>query len=40
MELNLLKNYPKSKRDLTVRAKKKDDKIISTARKFGKEYDS
>ena len=38
MELNLLKNYPKSKRDLTVRAKKKDDKIISTARKFGKEF--
>ena len=38
MEINLLKNYPKSKRDLAVRAKKKDDKIISTARKFGKEF--
>ena len=38
MELNLLKNYPKSKRDLTVRAEKKDDIIISTARKFGKEF--
>ena len=38
MELNLLKNYPKSKRDLDVRAKKKDNKIISTARKFGKEF--
>lgn len=38
MELDLLKNYPKSKRDLSNRASKKDEITISTARKFGKEF--
>ncbi len=38
MKINLLRNYPKSKRNLNSRQKKKTKKIQSIARKFGKEY--
>lgn len=38
MKINLLKNYPKSKRNLNSRYKKKTNKIKSIARKFDREY--
>ena len=37
-EINLLKNYPKSKRDLSSRLKHKTKKNRDIARKFGKEF--
>ena len=36
--INLLRNYPKSKRNLKKRAQIKTQKIRSVARKFGKEF--
>jgi len=36
--INLLENYPKSKRDTSERATLKNDKIRNIARKFGKEF--
>ena len=38
MEINLLKNYPKSKRDLNTRLSNKTTEIVTIARKFGKEF--
>ena len=38
MKINLLRNYPKSKRNLNSRARLKTKKIQFIARKFGKEY--
>ena len=38
MEINLLKKYPKTKRNLDERSSIKDQNIISTARKFGKDF--
>tara|TARA_B100000941_G_scaffold251626_1_gene198394 strand:+ start:116 stop:769 length:654 start_codon:yes stop_codon:yes gene_type:complete len=38
MKINLLRNYPKSKRNLNSRLEKKTKKIQSIARKFSKEY--
>lgn len=37
-EINLLSNYPKSKRDITYRAKNKNENVRTIARKFGKEF--
>ena len=37
-EINLLKNYPKSNRDLKVRIEKKTEDIRKIARKFGKDF--
>lgn len=37
-EVDLLKNYPKSKRKITSRAAKKTAAVRKVARKFGKEY--
>jgi ubiquinone/menaquinone biosynthesis C-methylase UbiE len=37
-EIDLLKNYPKAKRDLTQRLEQKDEKVRAIARKFGKEF--
>ena len=37
-EIDLLKNYPKSKRDLTQRLEQKDEKVRAIARQFGKEF--
>lgn len=37
-EINLLKNYPKSKRKVNERAAKKTEKVRAIARKFDKEY--
>lgn len=37
-EINLLKNYPQAKRDLTGRNKVKSKKIRLVARKFGKDF--
>ncbi len=37
-EINLLKNYPKSKRNLKIRASDKTPEIRRVARKFGKEF--
>ena len=37
-EIDLLKNYPKSKRDLDARANSKTEKQRAIARKFGKEF--
>tara|TARA_B100001175_G_scaffold314786_1_gene324837 strand:+ start:9288 stop:9947 length:660 start_codon:yes stop_codon:yes gene_type:complete len=37
-EIDLLKNYPKSKRDLSTRALKKTDEVRNIARKFGAEF--
>ena len=36
--INLLRNYPKSKRNLKKRAQIKSQKIRSIARKFGKHF--
>ena len=38
MEINLLKNYPRTKRNLIKRKINKSKKIISIARKFGKDF--
>ena len=38
IEINLLKNYPKTIRKLSFRNKNKNKKIIKLASKFGKEY--
>ena len=37
-EIDLLKNYPKSKRDLDERAQNKSDQDREIARRFGKEF--
>jgi ubiquinone/menaquinone biosynthesis C-methylase UbiE len=37
-EINLLKNYPKAKRDLTKRLESKTEEVRSVARKFDKEF--
>ena len=37
-EINLLKNYPTSKRNITDRKFKKNDETVKISRKFGKEY--
>ena len=37
-EIDLLKNYPKAKRDLTQRLEQKDEQVRAIARKFGKEF--
>ena len=37
-EINLLKNYPKAKRDLSKRLEEKSEKDRLIARKFGKEF--
>ena len=37
-EIDLLKNYPKSKRDLTSRVSNKTEEIRQVARKFGKDF--
>ncbi len=37
-EIDLLKNYPKSKRDLNARIKSKSDKVREVARKFDKDF--
>ena len=38
MEINLLKNYPKTKRDLTKAAIERTNDSRVIARKFGKEF--
>ena len=38
MEIDLLKEYPKAKRDLKQRAEQKSEADRTTARKFGKEF--
>jgi len=38
MKINLLRQYPKSKRNLSKREKNKTAKVKKIARKFGKEY--
>jgi ubiquinone/menaquinone biosynthesis C-methylase UbiE len=37
-EIDLLKNYPKSKRDLSGRLESKSEEVRAIARKFGKEF--
>tara|TARA_Y100001970_G_scaffold258688_1_gene338841 strand:- start:5024 stop:5683 length:660 start_codon:yes stop_codon:yes gene_type:complete len=37
-EIDLLKNYPKTKRDLNLRLEEKTEEVRSVARKFGKEF--
>jgi len=37
-EINLLKNYPKSKRKINARAEKKTEAVRKIARQFGREY--
>ena len=37
-EINLLKNYPTSKRNISDRKFKKNDETVKISRKFGKEY--
>lgn len=37
-EINLLKNYPKTKRDTSLRAQKKSETDIKIARKFDKDF--
>ena len=37
-EIDLLKNYPKAKRDLTKRLESKTEEVRSVARKFDKEF--
>ena len=36
--INLLRNYPKSKRDLKKRLNNKSEKVRKIARKFGKDF--
>jgi len=38
MEINLLKEYPKTKRNLDERKNLKSDEVREIARKFGKEF--
>jgi ubiquinone/menaquinone biosynthesis C-methylase UbiE len=38
MEINLLKNYPKIKRNLDKRLSEKTTEVIQTARKFGEDF--
>ena len=38
MEINLLRNYPNSKRNLDERVSEKSPEIIKIAREFGKEF--
>ena len=38
MEINLLKNYPKSKRNLETRSFEKTPEVVKCARQFGKEF--
>ena len=38
MEIDLLKKYPKAKRNLDERSASKEKEVISTARKFGKDF--
>ena len=38
IEINLLENYPKSKRDISLRANKKTEEVRKIAREFGKEF--
>ena len=38
MELDLLKKYPKSKRDLNTRVSKKSEEVVSIACQFGEEF--
>ena len=37
-EINLLVNYPKSKRNLVERVKEKTEEVRAIARRFGKEF--
>jgi hypothetical protein len=37
MEIDLLKNYPKPKRNLEKRLSEKNSNVVQTARKFGKD---
>ena len=37
-EIDLLKNYPKTKRDTSLRAQKKSETDIKIARQFGKDF--
>lgn len=37
-EIDLLKNYPKAKRDLTKRLEQKSEEVRKVARRFGKEF--
>ena len=37
-EIDLLKNYPKTKRDTILRAQKKSETDIKIARQFGKDF--
>lgn len=38
MEIDLLKNYPKAKRDLSARLESKSEEVRDIARKFGKDF--
>ena len=38
MEIDLLKNYPKSNRNLDKRLSEKSPEIVKIARQFGKEF--
>ena len=38
MEIDLLKRYPKTKRDLSARSLEKTDEVRAVARQFGKEF--
>ena len=37
-EINLLENYPKSNREISLRASKKTNEVRKIAREFGKEF--
>ena len=38
MEIDLLRNYPKAKRDLSARLESKSEEVRNIARKFGKDF--
>lgn len=38
LEIDLLKNYPKAKRDLTARLENKSDEVRRIARQFGRDF--
>jgi SAM-dependent methyltransferase len=38
MEINLLKNYPQTKRDTSARSQEKSEKVRAIARRFGEEF--
>ena len=38
MEINLLKKYPKTKRNLKKRTEEKSSDVIKIARKFGRDF--